>query len=422
MASFDRACKRFINKSAADIAAESNAGAASHRPPTGKKGLSTGAITAVLLAKYSNLILAKGSTDGVNADAQLDDIITVLKFLDDSDYFHSHYTQNLTQRLLSNTSTSDDLEAAMISRFKALGERAFATKLEDMFKDITLSKQSSKSFKEVFSQIYSKDDCFDIKVLTTAKWKLAAPKDSASEFQYPPEFLNHYSRFSMFYQDLHKGKQMGPAFAKHCTCVLIYNHTDVKYTITMSLYTGTIVLQFNNALSMTLADLVTAVGLEKDAVIAHIKNLVLPYKLVTVEGKEIAKDAKPAALNDWVLNDTDIIHLNHGRGAAGGFKSNKKVFVLKDSKSMKKEEDNDLSDAILQERQYIIQAAIVRAMKKNGKMNLTDINQYCMADVKQFRVDPKRVKTAIDFLLGDGYMTRDENSNSVFHYKAETSD
>ena len=71
----------------------------------------------------------------------------------------------------------------------------------------------------------------------------------------------------------------------------------------------------------------------------------------------------------------------------------------------------------MQDRQYQIDACVVRVMK--ARKTLT--HQQLMAEVlKQLKFDcqPKQVKKRIAALIENEYMERDKNNNSLYHYKA----
>lgn len=66
-------------------------------------------------------------------------VITLFRFLSDKDVFEAHYKLHLQRRLLSGRSTSEEAEAAMLSRLKHECGFQYTSKLEGMFNDLRTS-------------------------------------------------------------------------------------------------------------------------------------------------------------------------------------------------------------------------------------------------------------------------------------------
>lgn len=64
------------------------------------------------------------------------------------DVFEAFYKKDLAKRLLLGKSASIDAEKSMIGKLKAECGSQFTNKLEGMFKDMDLSKDIMKSFKQ----------------------------------------------------------------------------------------------------------------------------------------------------------------------------------------------------------------------------------------------------------------------------------
>lgn len=77
----------------------------------------------------------------------LDKTMVLFRYIQDKDIFERYYKQHLAKRLLLNKSSSDDLEKSMISKLKCECGCQFTSKLEGMFKDISLSNTLNEEFK-----------------------------------------------------------------------------------------------------------------------------------------------------------------------------------------------------------------------------------------------------------------------------------
>lgn len=88
----------------------------------------------------------KGMSDQ-EIEQVLDKTMVLFRFIQDKDIFERYYKQHLAKRLLLNKSSSDDLEKSMITKLKTECGCQFTSKLEGMFKDISISNTLNDEFK-----------------------------------------------------------------------------------------------------------------------------------------------------------------------------------------------------------------------------------------------------------------------------------
>ena len=87
------------------------------------------------------------------------------------DAFEEYYKRHLARRLLNQKSASDDSEKMMISKLKSECGCQFTSKLEGMFKDMTLSNTVNEEFRTHITQsrnLHGID--LSVRVLTTGFW------------------------------------------------------------------------------------------------------------------------------------------------------------------------------------------------------------------------------------------------------------
>ena len=77
----------------------------------------------------------------------LDKTMVLFRYVQEKDVFERYYKQHLAKRLLLNKSVSDDSEKNMISKLKTECGCQFTSKLEGMFKDISVSNTMMEEFK-----------------------------------------------------------------------------------------------------------------------------------------------------------------------------------------------------------------------------------------------------------------------------------
>uniref|UniRef100_A0A0K8ST50 Cullin family profile domain-containing protein n=1 Tax=Lygus hesperus TaxID=30085 RepID=A0A0K8ST50_LYGHE len=103
----------------------------------------------------------------------LDKTMVLFRFLQEKDVFERYYKNHLAKRLLLNKSVSDDSEKNMISKLKTECGCQFTSKLEGMFKDMTVSNTIMEEFKthiitETEANLHGVD--LSVRVLTTGFW------------------------------------------------------------------------------------------------------------------------------------------------------------------------------------------------------------------------------------------------------------
>merc|ERR1719281_1324310 len=90
----------------------------------------------------------KGMSSDADIDHELEQVVTVFRFLQDKDVFENFYKQHLAKRLLTGRSANDEAEKSMISKLKSECGHQYTSKLEGMFQDMKLSEELSRQFRQ----------------------------------------------------------------------------------------------------------------------------------------------------------------------------------------------------------------------------------------------------------------------------------
>jgi cullin 3 len=143
-------------------------------------------------------------------DQVLDKSMVLFRYLQEKDVFERYYKQHLAKRLLLNKSLSDDSEKNMITKLKTECGCQFTSKLEGMFKDMTLSNSmidEFKSYLNTHSQTSKIVGAIDLqcRVLTTGFWptQTVLPKCNL-----PVNVRAAFDTFKSFYLSKHSGRQL----------------------------------------------------------------------------------------------------------------------------------------------------------------------------------------------------------------------
>jgi cullin 1 len=81
--------------------------------------------------------------------------------------------------------------------------------------------------------------------------------------------------------------------------------------------------------------------------------------------------------------------------------------------------DEDKNDKKIDaERDYLIEAAVVRIMKSKKHLSHTQLTGEVMTQLTSFKSDPKQIKKRIESLIEREYLERDSNNPGMYNYKA----
>jgi cullin 1 len=223
----------------------------------------------------------------------------LFKYLEDKDVFQTFYTTKLSKRLIHGVSASDESEASMISKLKEACGFEYTNKLQRMFtgmfdhcfdleslayiyKDMSLSKDLTDSFKERMSQNHDDMDItFSIMVLGTNFWPLNPP---SHDFVIPQEIVPTYDRFQKYYQSKHSGRKLTWLW-NYSKNELRTNYLNQKYILMTSSYQMAVLLQYNRHDTLSLDELVSATAISKE-LLTQVLALLVKAKLLVNEEQD----------------------------------------------------------------------------------------------------------------------------------------
>ncbi|TSY27757.1 Cullin-3 [Bagarius yarrelli] len=148
----------------------------------------------------------KGLTEQ-EVESILDKAMVLFRFMQEKDVFERYYKQHLARRLLTNKSVSDDSEKNMISKLKTECGCQFTSKLEGMFRDMSISNTTMDEFRQHLQSTGVSLGGVDltVRVLTTGYW----PTQSATPKCNIPHSPRHaFEVFRRFYLAKHSGRQL----------------------------------------------------------------------------------------------------------------------------------------------------------------------------------------------------------------------
>ncbi|XP_061581655.1 cullin-4B isoform X1 [Cololabis saira] len=354
---------------------------------------------AELIAKHVDSKLRAGNKEATDEELEkmLDKIMIIFRFIYGKDVFEAFYKKDLAKRLLVGKSASVDAEKSMLSKLKHECGAAFTSKLEGMFKDMELSKDIMIQFKQYMQcQNIPGNIELTVNILTMGYWPTYVPM----EVHLPAEMVRLQEIFKTFYLGKHSGRKLQwQSTLGHC--VLKAEFKEGKKELQVSLFQTLVLLMFNEGEEFTLEEIKLATGIEDSELRRTLQSLAC--------GKARVLTKIPKSKD---VEDGDKFSCNND------FKH--KLFRIKINQIQMKEtveEQASTTERVFQDRQYQIDAAIVRIMK----MRKTLSHNLLMSEVYnqlKFPVKPADLKKRIESLIDRDYMERDKENSNQYNYVA----
>ncbi|XP_050669616.1 cullin-4A isoform X1 [Leptidea sinapis] len=294
---------------------------------------------AELIAKFVDLKLRAGNKEATEEELErlLDKIMVLFRFIHGKDVFEAFYKKDLAKRLLVGKSASVDAEKSMLSKLKQECGGGFTCKLEGMFKDMELSKDINVTYKQESSGLE-----LSVYILTMGFW----PSYGPVEVRLPAELTRHQDHFAKFYLAKHSGRklQWQPTLGH---CVLRAHFAQGNKELQVSLFQALVLLLFNDGDNLSFEEIKTSTNIEEGELRRTLQSLACGKARVlskTPRGREV-QDADCFLFNQDFTNKLFRIKINQ--------------IQMKETS----EEQKATEERVFQDRQYQIDAAIVRVMK-----------------------------------------------------------
>lgn len=364
----------------------------------------------------------KGMTEQ-EIEAVLDKSMVLFRFLEEKDVFERYYKQHLARRLLLNKSVSDDSEKNMISKLKTECGCQFTSKLEGMFKDVTVSNTYMEEFKGFINQANVNLSGVDltVRVLTTGYW----PTQSATpKCNIPSAPRTAFEQFRRFYLAKHSGRQLTlqPQLGSADLNAVFYgpkreDSTESvgassskgprKHILQVSTFQMCILMLFNNRDKWTYDEIQSETDIPEKDLMRAIQALAvgkLGQRILCKEPKN--KEIEPSHV--LTINDQFSSKL---------FRV--KIQTVAANKGEAEPERKETRTKVDEDRKHEIEAAIVRIMKARRKLQHNVLVTECTEQLKsRFLPSPVVIKKRIEGLIEREYLARTPEDRKVYTYVA----
>ena len=364
-----------------------------------------------LIAKFVDGVLRAQGGGGAETERALDGALGLFRHVQGKDAFEAFYKKDLAKRLLLGKSASVDAEKSMISRLKAECGAQFTAKLEGMFKDVDLSRDLMKAHNEsrkkstataISTETVTATETNDVEsyvnVLTAGSW----PTYPRAEINLPRELERARDAFAAFYLGKHSGRKLAWLDGLG-HCVLRARFDKGEKELCTSTFQAAVLLLFNSARdeSMTAREILDASGMEDGECRRTLQSLACGKHRVltkTPKGRDVA--------------DTDVFTVNAA--------FTERLFRVKINSIQLRETEADAAETnekVFQDRQYQIDACLVRVMKTRKSLAHQSLVSETFAQIA-FPAKPADVKKRIESLIEREYLERDRNDPQTYNYLA----
>lgn len=374
-----------------------------------------------LLANYCDMLLRKTplskrlTSDEV--EAKLQDVLLVLKYVQNKDVFMRYHKAHLTRRLILDTSADSEKEENMVEWLREVGMPAdFINKLSRMFQDVKVSEDLNNQFKEQ-QKNHKKDmmaDTVSIKILNIGAWARTSERVPVT---LPRELEDFIPEVEEFYKSKHSGRKLQWHHHMSNGTVTFANKAG-KFDLEVTTFQMAVLFCWENRREdkISLENLRLATELPDAELRKTLWSLVafpkLKRQVLLVEPPNL----KPT---EWTENTAFWINQDFAMVKNGKIQRRGRINLigrLQLSTEKTREEENQ---GILQLRILRTQEAIIKILKVRKKISNAQLQMELVDILKNmFLPSKKLIKEQIEWLIEHKYMKRDDDNINMFIYMA----
>jgi cullin-4 len=266
-----------------------------------------------------------------------------------------------------------------------------------MFKDIDISREFMASYRTSKSHDQLRDMDLFVNVLTQGFWPTYPP----AEVTIPPQMAQYQEHFQNFYLSKHSGRRLHwQNSLGHC--VLKASFPKGLKELSVSLFQSVVLLLFNDTSKKT----ITYKEIKQET---------------NIDDKELAR-----TLQSLSVGKVRVLHKTRKGGdiaASDEFYFNEEFShpltrIKVNSIQLKEtvEENKETNERVFADRQYQVDAAIVRIMKTRKTLSHTLLMNELFEQLR-FPIKPSDLKKRIESLIDREYLERAEEKD-VYNYLA----
>ncbi|CEF70208.1 Cullin 1a [Strongyloides ratti] len=355
---------------------------------------------AELVAKYADSILKKNSKiPDDEMKGALIDLTTIFKYIRDKDTFLNFYSRSYAKRLINDVSVGEEHETDFIGHLKNSCGFDFTTKLEKMSKDMMISRDVSKNFRDYLSNKGIKSFDFSTNILTNVSW----PYKQTMSCTLPPSLNSMWKEFEKYYIGHHSGRKLN-LLVDLSKGEIQSNCFERRHIFTCFTPQISILMMYNDKDETTFGEIKRILGTKdsdiKTMIIPLVKNELL-HSLCKQDGSDI-NESTVFSLNTTFTNKKVKIDLTRTGGKAETAK-----------------EAIAICNNVESDRKCLLEAIIVRVMKTRKELKHQQLLVEVISQIEhRFKPEVAQIKKCIDALIEKEYLKRKENDKETYEYLA----
>jgi len=419
----------------------------------------------------------KGLSDA-EVESVLDKSMILFRFLQEKDAFEEYYKRHLARRLLNQKSASDDSEKMMISKLKSECGCQFTSKLEGMFKDMTLSNTVQDEFKTHLNNTNKNLKGVDltVRVLTTGYWPGQNAPPSITLPRIPQDAFDVFKNFylakhsgrvltlqpsvgtadltALFFGSVNKAKNVENSSISNMTVFASHDNEATSNSsgmgaVASSSSSSSSLAAVTQSSGATLGSTVggTSMPLSTQSARKHILCVTtyqmcilllfnlrdkLTYEEIkeetSIPDRELTRALQPLAIGkvtQRILVKTPKskeIAPDHVFQVNEQFTSNLHRVKIQQASARQGEtepERNETKRKVDEDRKHEIEACIVRIMKSRKQLNHNQlVTEVVEQLIKRFQPSPVIIKKRIEGLIEREYIKRADHDRKLYVYLA----
>ncbi|KAF1938487.1 Cullin-domain-containing protein [Clathrospora elynae] len=324
---------------------------------------------------------------------QLDQVLDLFRFLHGKAVFEAFYKKDLARRLLMGRSASADAERSMLSRLKIECGGGFTANLEQMFRDIELSREEMTSYKNIGEERNEKLSLdLSVNILSAAAW----PTYPTVPVILPQQIQAAIDKFEAHYKIKHSGRKLE---FKHA---LAHCQVKAKFPkglkeLVVSSFQAIVLLLFNGRKDDEHIDynyLKEATGLPPAELNRTLQSL------ACAKVRPLTKHPKGRE-----INPSDTFTLNTSF-TDPKYRIKINTVQLKETAA----ENKETHERVAADRNYETQAAIVRILKARKRISHAElVSETIKATRNRGTLEVSGIKRNIDRLIEKEFLEREED-------------
>lgn len=371
-----------------------------------------------LLANYCDLLLRKTSLSkrlsSEEIDARLNDVLLVLKYVNNKDVFMRFHKAHMARRLILEMSADQEKEEHMVTRMRDAGMPAdLVNKLFRMLQDIEINKDLNSRFKNsIGSNNNVMAETISIKILNAGAW---ARGNERVLVQVPRELEDFIPEVEEFYRKQHSGRKLQWLYHwSHGT--ITFANAMGKFDLDVTTLQYSVLNCWNDRPSERLS-------FESIRIATQLPNAELTRALFSLVAfpklrlQVLCTDCE--SLNPRDFNDSTLFWINQKFAVVkNGKEQSRGRLNLIGRLQLSTETNNQAEhDDIIALRVLRVQEAIVKLMKMRKRCQSAQLQTELIELLKHmFKPSKTLIKEQIEWLIDNRYIARDDNDFNTFVY------